>query len=119
MATDQGNSKSTKEPGSSKRGFAAMDEAAQRQIASKGGQSAHLKGSAHEFASAEARRAGQKGGEAVSRDREHMAAIGRKGGASRQSLARENNAIAANTARGVSEQQAQAGRQQGNMPGKS
>ncbi len=68
-----------------KRGFAAMDEATQRAIASKGGQAAHQKGTAHEFDSEEARRAGQKGGEAVSRNREHMAEIGRKGGESRQS----------------------------------
>jgi len=75
-----------KSPG--KRGFAAMDEATQRMIASKGGQAAHQKGTAHEFDSEEARRAGQKGGEAVSRDREHMAEIGRKGGESRQSASR-------------------------------
>ena len=71
-----------------KRGFAAMDQNQQREIASKGGQAAHQKGTAHEFDSEEARRAGQKGGEAVSRDREHMADIGRKGGESRQSAAR-------------------------------
>jgi len=77
------------QPGSTqpkaKRGFAAMDGATQRAIASKGGQAAHQKGTAHEFDSEEARRAGQKGGEAVSRNREHMAEIGRKGGESRQS----------------------------------
>ncbi len=73
-----------------KRGFAAMDENQQREIASKGGQAAHQKGTAHEFDSEEARRAGQKGGEAVSRNREHMADIGRKGGESRQSAARSN-----------------------------
>ncbi len=78
-----------------KRGFAAMDEAQQREIASKGGQAAHQKGTAHEFDSEEARRAGQKGGEAVSRDREHMADIGRKGGESRQSAARSNKEGAA------------------------
>lgn len=82
------NSASDKSKGTAKRGFAAMDEATQRAIASKGGQAAHQKGTAHEFDSEEARRAGQKGGEAVSRDREHMAAIGRKGGESRQSAAR-------------------------------
>jgi general stress protein YciG len=82
-AQSQGSGKS---PG--KRGFAAMDEATQRMIASKGGQAAHQKGTAHEFDSEEARRAGQKGGEAVSRDREHMAEIGRKGGESRQSASR-------------------------------
>lgn len=73
-----------------KRGFAAMDAAQQRAIASRGGQAAHQKGTAHEFNSEEARRAGQKGGEAVSRDRAHMSAIGRKGGESRQSAARLN-----------------------------
>jgi general stress protein YciG len=79
-----------KTKGAAKRGFAAMDEATQRAIASKGGQAAHQKGTAHEFDSEEARRAGQKGGEAVSRNREHMATIGRKGGESRQSSARVN-----------------------------
>jgi len=71
-----------------KRGFAAMDQNQQREIASKGGQAAHQKGTAHEFDSEEARRAGQKGGEAVSRNRTHMADIGRKGGESRQSAQR-------------------------------
>ncbi|CAN7453120.1 hypothetical protein LJR289_002981 [Pseudoduganella sp. LjRoot289] len=79
---------SSSQKGTAKRGFAAMDEAQQRSIASKGGQAAHQKGTAHEFDSEEARRAGQKGGEAVSRDREHMAEIGRKGGESRQSANR-------------------------------
>lgn len=77
-----------------KRGFAAMDQNQQREIASKGGQAAHQKGTAHEFDSEEARRAGQKGGEAVSRDREHMADIGRKGGESRQSANRAAAAAA-------------------------
>lgn len=80
--------------GPAKRGFAAMDEEQQRQIASKGGQAAHQKGTAHEFDSEEARRAGQKGGEAVSRNRAHMADIGRKGGESRQSAARNMKAAA-------------------------
>ncbi len=84
--------------GPAKRGFAAMDENQQREIASKGGQAAHQKGTAHEFDSEEARRAGQKGGEAVSRDREHMADIGRKGGESRQSAARSNKEAAAKAA---------------------
>lgn len=74
--------------GPAKRGFAAMDQNQQREIASKGGQAAHQKGTAHEFDSEEARRAGQKGGEAVSRNRAHMADIGRKGGESRQSASR-------------------------------
>lgn len=72
----------------SKRGFASMDPAKQREIASKGGRAAHAKGTAHEFTSDEARVAGRKGGEAVSRDRAHMAAIGREGGHSRGQRAR-------------------------------
>lgn len=46
----------------SRRGFASMDKDRQRQIASKGGKAAHKKGTAHEFTSEEARKAGRKGG---------------------------------------------------------
>jgi general stress protein YciG len=44
------------------RGFASMDRAKQREIARKGGKAAHLKGTAHEWSSEEARLAGRKGG---------------------------------------------------------
>jgi general stress protein YciG len=64
----------------SQRGFASMNNQKQREIGSKGGKAAHESGHAHEFTSAEAREAGRKGGEAVSRDKEHMTEIGRKGG---------------------------------------
>lgn len=47
----------------SKRGFASMDMDKQRSIASKGGKAAHIKGTAHEWSSEEARAAGRKGGE--------------------------------------------------------
>src|SRR5215475_16136396 len=67
----------------SNRGFASMDRDKQKEIASKGGKAAHAKGTAHEFDSSEAREAGRKGGVAVSRNREHMAAIGRRGGEAR------------------------------------
>ena len=60
-----------------------MDRNKQRKIAGKGGRAAHRKGAAHEFTSAEARKAGRKGGHVVSRDRAHMALIGRKGGRAR------------------------------------
>lgn len=69
--------------GKSRRGFASMDPARQRAIASRGGKAAHEKGTAHEWTSDEARDAGRKGGEVVSRDRAHMAAIGREGGEAR------------------------------------
>jgi|SRR5687768_2075388 general stress protein YciG len=66
--------------GKQRRGFASMDEEKKRRIASQGGRAAHEKGTAHEFSPDEAREAGRKGGQAVSKDREHMARIGRKGG---------------------------------------
>lgn len=46
----------------SDRGFASMDRAKQREIASKGGKAAHMKGTAHEWTSETAREAGRKGG---------------------------------------------------------
>ncbi len=45
-----------------KRGFASMDPQRQRELAAKGGTSAHLQGHAHVFSSEEAREAGRKGG---------------------------------------------------------
>jgi len=50
-----------------RRGFAAMDESKQREIASKGGKAAHRSGRAHEFTPEEAREAGRKGGVAAHR----------------------------------------------------
>jgi general stress protein YciG len=49
----------------SKRGFATMDPAKQREIASKGGIAAQAKGTAHRFTSEEARKAGRIGGQAM------------------------------------------------------
>lgn len=88
--------------GKSKRGFASMDPARQREIASKGGRAAHAKGTAHEWTADEARRAGRKGGEVVSRDRAHMEAIGRAGGEARgraRQLAAQQAAAANGTPR--------------------
>ncbi len=68
--------------GQSKRGFAAMGSQKQREIARRGGQTAHKKGTAHEFTPEEARIAGRRGGKAVSGNRQYMAEIGRKGGQS-------------------------------------
>lgn len=67
-----------------KRGFAIMPKERQREISRMGGRAAHAKGKAHVFTSEEARIAGRKGGISVSRDRAHMAAIGRKGGENRR-----------------------------------
>lgn len=53
-----------KTSGTSRRGFASMSRDKQRQIASKGGIAAHKKGTAHEFTTEEARKAGARGGRA-------------------------------------------------------
>jgi uncharacterized protein len=58
------------------RGFASMDRAKQREIASKGGKAAHQKGTAHEWTSEEARDAGRKGGIASHRRRREQMADG-------------------------------------------
>jgi general stress protein YciG len=63
-SSNQGNkqsgtpSSSQSAGGTRNRGFASMDPARQREIASQGGKAAHAKGTAHEFTSEEARRAG-------------------------------------------------------------
>jgi general stress protein YciG len=51
------------------RGFASMDRAKQREIASKGGKAAHQKGTGHEWTVEEAREAGRRGGAASHRRR--------------------------------------------------
>lgn len=75
-----------------KRGFAAMSKERMREIASKGGKAAHALGTAHQFDSAEASLAGKKGGMVISRRREHMATIGRKGGEARRRVNEEARA---------------------------
>ena len=62
MATTNNNIK--------RRGFASMDKQKQREIASRGGKAAHEQGSAHEFTSDEARRAGRKGGKSRAQNRQ-------------------------------------------------
>lgn len=68
------------ETGKSKRGFASMSPEKRKEIASKGGKSAHKQGKAYKFDSQSASKAGKIGGKSVSENREHMAEIGRKGG---------------------------------------
>ena len=78
----------------SARGFAAMSPERQKQIASEGGRAAHKLGVAHEWNSDEARKAGKKGGQIVSQNREHMSEIGRRGGQSsggRRNRQQDNN----------------------------
>ncbi|MDD5579018.1 MAG: KGG domain-containing protein [Methylobacter sp.] len=63
--TQQKRSNENQKSSTANRGFASMDEEKQREIASKGGQAAHEKGTAHEFTPEEAREAGHKGGQAA------------------------------------------------------
>lgn len=104
-----GSAESGAAPRRSNRGFASMDRSKQREIASKGGRAAHQKGTAHEFDSSEARAAGRKGGVTVSRNREHMAAIGRRGGEARGA----NRAARLQANGGASDQSSSAQRFQG------
>lgn len=50
------------ERGRTRRGFAAMNPEKQKEIATKGGRTAHQQGVAHKWNSEEAREAGKKGG---------------------------------------------------------
>ena len=59
-ATETSTNTSTNGAKKSLRGFAAMDPAQQKRIASEGGRAAHASGNAHEFTSEEARAAGSK-----------------------------------------------------------
>lgn len=50
------------------RGFASMDDERQRRMAAEGGRAAHRSGNAHEFDSAQARRAASKPGQSSDSD---------------------------------------------------
>lgn len=85
-------------PKRSHRGFAAMDKAKQREIASKGGRSVPDDKRSFSQDRTLAAAAGRKGGESVpdekrsfSQDRGLAAAAGRKGGESRSGQGRDND----------------------------
>lgn len=61
----------TQEPakGKSKRGFAAMSPEKRREIASKGGRTAHALGKAHQWNTESARAAGRRGGKKTADNR--------------------------------------------------
>jgi general stress protein YciG len=63
--TDEKKTDQPEKPAKKRRGFAVMSAEKQREIASKGGKSAHQKGTAHQFTPEEARSAGTKGGRAA------------------------------------------------------
>lgn len=85
----QGSERMTQRPSTSNRGFASMDEAKQREIASKGGQSVPHEKRSFSVNRHLASQAGRKGGQSVSpqarsfsQNRELAAEAGRKGGQS-------------------------------------
>lgn len=63
-----------------RRGFAAMDPAKQKEIASKGGKASHALGTGHEWTSESAREAGRKGGQASRGGRGKLPSGGSEGG---------------------------------------
>ena len=76
-----------------------MDRERNREVASSGGKAAHAYGLANRFTSDKAREAGKKGGASTSRNREHMAEIGRKGGFAKRGQRRtEPEDVATNAA---------------------
>jgi hypothetical protein len=81
-----GNQGASQGGGTKNRGFASMDPARQREIASEGGKAAHQKGTAHEFTSEEARKAGsmshgnRQSAEASSRTSERASSKSEQGG---------------------------------------
>jgi len=77
----------------SRRGFASVSKERQREIARRGGQAAHEKGTAHEFNSAEASMAARKGHERGTAHEFTVAEArlaGRKGGLARAQNRRSN-----------------------------
>jgi general stress protein YciG len=66
------------------RGFALLTVEKRKEIASTGGKKVQALGKAHVFTSETASKAGRKGGLKISKDREYMATIGRKGGLQRK-----------------------------------
>lgn len=66
-----------------KRGFAAMSPEMRQKLSSRGGTVSQLSRMGNRFTPETARIAGQKGGKAVSQDREHMREMSRLGVAAR------------------------------------
>ncbi|MEO7098918.1 MAG: KGG domain-containing protein [Luteolibacter sp.] len=100
--------------GGSERGFAAMDENKQREIASEGGRAAHESGNAHEFDSEEAREAGRKAhesGNAHEFTSEEAREAGKKGGSQRGNQSQSSGNQGGGQRGGSSEQHAKAGSQ--------
>ncbi|NVD72877.1 hypothetical protein D0T25_25795 [Duganella sp. BJB488] len=76
----QGDKSGSQQKDTSKRGFASMDPEQQREIAAEGGRAAHEKGTAHEFTSEEARRAGSMSHKNDTRSSQSSTPASSKGG---------------------------------------
>ncbi|AVR97086.1 KGG domain-containing protein [Pseudoduganella armeniaca] len=103
--SQSGNRGNSQSGDTSNRGFASMDPQRQREIASEGGRAAHAAGTAHEFTSEEARRAGS-----MSHKNDGNSQSG-NGSGNRGGNDAGNNAGNGGTRGGTPEQHAQAGRQ--------
>ena len=108
---NQGGGKGNKQSdqGTSNRGF-AMDPEQQREIASEGGRAAHAAGTAHEFTSEEARRAGSM---SHKNDGSQQSGAGgsRSGGGNEEGGRGGSGGGSGGTRGGTPEQHAEAGRQ--------
>ena len=78
-----------------KRGFALLAPEDLQELARQGGRTSQANGTANRWTSETAREAGRMGGSIISRDREHMRAIGRKGGAGKKGYRRNKERVVA------------------------
>ena len=111
---NQGGGKGNKQSdqGNSNRGFASMDPEQQREIASEGGRAAHAAGTAHEFTSEEARRAGSMSHKNDGNQQSGSASGSRSGGGNEGGKGGSGGSGGTRGTRGGSpEQHAEAGRQ--------
>jgi hypothetical protein len=76
-----------------KRGFALLAPEDLQELARQGGRASQANGTANRWTSETARVAGRMGGSTISRDREHMRAIGRKGGAGKKGYRRNKQQV--------------------------
>ena len=78
-----------------KRGFALLAPEDLRELARQGGTTSQANGTANRWTSESARVAGRMGGRTISRDREHMRTIGRKGGTGKKGFRRNKPQVVA------------------------
>lgn len=69
--------------GNKRKGFASMTETERRAASGLGGKNAQAAGKGHKFNSDSGSAAGRKGGQALSKNKQHMSDIGKKGGNAR------------------------------------